>query len=222
MDVLKRMGIDDHPVLIPANEKGSDGPPQASYVRIMSGSGIQVVSDLVPSLDDVVMESDDVMGDTTGLFPLVSFSEKVHERIDHNMHRSLIVHLLGRSIGYKTLVGRIRVLWQAQGAFQPREDVGRSKSMASTNAGIGGSRFSVLSEVEDAGIGSGNAKDGVTGSALLQSDPAILGMCGSLTEVPVAPVVANGVRTASDGVVLREVNTNIQDTVQVVSSGGGG
>ncbi|KAK8669009.1 hypothetical protein V6N13_106451 [Hibiscus sabdariffa] len=157
MDVLKRMGIDDHPVLIPANEKGSDGPPQASYVRIMSGSGIQVVSDLVPSLDDV-----------------------------------------------------------------PREDVGRSKSMASTNAGIGGSRFSVLSEVEDAGIGSGNAKDGVTGSALLQSDPAILGMCGSLTEVPVAPVVANGVRTASDGVVLREVNTNIQDTVQVVSSGGGG
>ncbi|KAK9031688.1 hypothetical protein V6N11_055980 [Hibiscus sabdariffa] len=115
MDLLKGMEIDEHPAsnglpMMPRCEKGSDGPPQASYVRVVAGSVRQVVSDPVPSLDDVVVESDDVMVDMTGLFPSVSFSAKVHKPIDHNMRGSLIVRLLGPSIGYKTLMGRIRVL----------------------------------------------------------------------------------------------------------------
>ncbi|KAK9043056.1 hypothetical protein V6N11_071407 [Hibiscus sabdariffa] len=195
MDMLKSMEIDDQPAFIPVNhgfptmsecEKGNDVPPTASYAQIVSRSGTQVVSEPVPSLDDVVVESSDVMVDKTGLFPLVSFSEKVHDRIDHNMRRSLIVRLHVRSIGYKTFLSRIRVLWKPHGAFQdelrvelmpnasasslkvsknevygpwmlantrcrqPHKDVGRSKGMASTGAGIGGSRFTVLSDAEGA------------------------------------------------------------------------
>ncbi|KAK8578703.1 hypothetical protein V6N12_069047 [Hibiscus sabdariffa] len=82
-------------------------------------------------------------------------------------------------------------------------------------------RVSVLSAVEDAGLGSGNAKDGATDSLSLLSDPVVPGKGGLLIEVPVVHVGANGVRMASDGVALREVNTNTQDTVQVISSGGG-
>ncbi|KAL4301735.1 hypothetical protein GQ457_10G007510 [Hibiscus cannabinus] len=127
MDMMKSMEIDDQPACIPVSdgfpamsecEKGNDVPPTASYARIVCRSGTQVVSEPVPSLDDVVVESSDVMVDKIGLFLLVSFSEKVHERIDHNMCRSLIVCLHGRSIGYKTLLGRIRVLWKPHGAFQ--------------------------------------------------------------------------------------------------------
>ncbi|KAK8537350.1 hypothetical protein V6N12_043516 [Hibiscus sabdariffa] len=71
-----------------------------------------------PSLDDVIVSSDDVKVDKSGSFPSVEFSEQVHEHIDHSMCRSLIIRLLGRSTGYKTLLGRIRVLWQPQGTFQ--------------------------------------------------------------------------------------------------------
>ncbi|KAK8578704.1 hypothetical protein V6N12_069048 [Hibiscus sabdariffa] len=114
MDVSKGMEIDDHPSFLPKSDKGSDGPPQTSYARVVSGSGRQVVNDPVPSLDDVVVEAGNVLVDTTSTFPSVSFSDKVHERIDHSMHHSLIIRLLG----YKTLIGRIRVLWQPQGDFQ--------------------------------------------------------------------------------------------------------
>ncbi|KAK9031687.1 hypothetical protein V6N11_055979 [Hibiscus sabdariffa] len=103
---------------------------------------------------------------------------------------------------------------------QPRKDEGWSKSMVSTGVGVGGSRFVVLSEVEGVGIGSRKSKDGVLGPASLQNDQAVTGMGALLTAGSVAFVVANGVRTASDGVVLRKVNANIPETARVVTSGG--
>ncbi|XP_039054241.1 uncharacterized protein LOC120196509 [Hibiscus syriacus] len=53
-----------------------------------------------------------------GQIPSVEFSKKVHERIDHSMRRSIIVRLLGRKIGYKTLLNRIQLLWKPKGRFQ--------------------------------------------------------------------------------------------------------
>ncbi|KAK8676597.1 hypothetical protein V6N13_142171 [Hibiscus sabdariffa] len=82
--------------------------------------------------------------------------------------------------------------------------MGRSKSMAPTGVGILGSRFSVLSAVEDVGLGLGNAKDGTTYSTSLLSDLVVPGRGVSLTKVPVVHVGANGVHTTPDGVALRE------------------
>ncbi|KAK8975648.1 hypothetical protein V6N11_005024 [Hibiscus sabdariffa] len=47
--------------------------PQASYAGIVSESGRQVASNTVPSLDDVIVESGDVIVDKTGLFPSGAF-----------------------------------------------------------------------------------------------------------------------------------------------------
>ncbi|KAL4341262.1 hypothetical protein GQ457_08G035530 [Hibiscus cannabinus] len=78
----------------------------------------QELSNPVPNLDDVVVEEEDVFLNTSGPFPLLAFSERVHARIDLSMRRSLIICLLGQSIGYKTLLSKIKILWQTQGAFQ--------------------------------------------------------------------------------------------------------
>ncbi|KAK8541634.1 hypothetical protein V6N12_014261 [Hibiscus sabdariffa] len=96
----------------------SSGSPKISYARIVAGANTLTVVEPSPSLDDVIVNADDVKVDMSGLFSSVDFSEQVHDRIDHNMCRSLIVRLLGRSIAYKTLMGRIQVLWQPKGAFQ--------------------------------------------------------------------------------------------------------
>ncbi|XP_039064444.1 uncharacterized protein LOC120209523 [Hibiscus syriacus] len=45
-------------------------------------------------------------------------ADQVHDRIDYSMRRSVIVWLLGRAIGYKTLLNRIGVLWQLQRQYQ--------------------------------------------------------------------------------------------------------
>ncbi|KAK8689869.1 hypothetical protein V6N13_088579 [Hibiscus sabdariffa] len=86
--------------------------------------------------------------------------------------------------------------------------------MASTGAGLGGSRFVVLSEAEGASMGPSGDKDGATVSGLLQHAPAATRMDGSVSESPVAPVGATDVRRASDGVVLSE---NVVGTHAAVS-----
>ncbi|KAK8659545.1 hypothetical protein V6N13_029745 [Hibiscus sabdariffa] len=69
-DTSKGMKIDDH--------------PRASYAGIVSEFGRQVASNMVPSLNDVIVESGDVMLDRTCPFSSISFSKKVHEHIDHS------------------------------------------------------------------------------------------------------------------------------------------
>ncbi|KAK9043126.1 hypothetical protein V6N11_071477 [Hibiscus sabdariffa] len=64
-----------------------DGIPPTSYARVVTGACDKHVSDSVPSLDDIVVEAEDV-------------SE------------------YERSIGYLTLLAKIKILWQLQGAFQ--------------------------------------------------------------------------------------------------------
>ncbi|KAK8676412.1 hypothetical protein V6N13_141986 [Hibiscus sabdariffa] len=178
MDVSKGMEIDDHPSFLPKSDKGSDGPPQTSYARVVSGSGRQVVNDPVPSLDDVVVEAGNVLVDTTSTFPS-STTEPRGERVS-----DVFAYVL------KVSENEVYEPWMITNTRRRQPC-------------------------------SGNAKDGATDSLSLLSDPVVPGKGGLLIEVPVVHVGANGVRMASDGVALREVNTNTQDTVQVISSGGG-
>ncbi|KAK8562623.1 hypothetical protein V6N12_010697 [Hibiscus sabdariffa] len=62
-----------------------------SYAGVVSGGKKHATIDPVHSLDDVVIEEGDVTVDLSGPFPLVVFSENVHERIDHSMRQTLIV-----------------------------------------------------------------------------------------------------------------------------------
>ncbi|KAL4366250.1 hypothetical protein GQ457_05G014610 [Hibiscus cannabinus] len=54
---------------------------------------------------------EDVIMDESGAIPSIQFSDKVHDQVDHNMCNAIIIHLLGRTIGYKTLEARIHARW---------------------------------------------------------------------------------------------------------------
>ncbi|KAE8656001.1 hypothetical protein F3Y22_tig00117012pilonHSYRG00270 [Hibiscus syriacus] len=48
---------------------------------------------------DIVFQDSNVPIDRSGPYPIVQFSSRVHNAIDHNMRSSVIVRLLGRTIG---------------------------------------------------------------------------------------------------------------------------
>ncbi|KAK8553972.1 hypothetical protein V6N12_030951 [Hibiscus sabdariffa] len=73
---------------------------------------------LMPSMDDVVVLDEDVIVDDSGPFTVIRFSDRVHDVIDQSIGRSLIVRLLGRSIGYRMLWNHIQALWAPQGNIQ--------------------------------------------------------------------------------------------------------
>ncbi|KAL4360825.1 hypothetical protein GQ457_04G015070 [Hibiscus cannabinus] len=65
-----------------------------------------------PSLDleDVDVLDDDCLIEDSSLFPIIRFFSRVQNQIDQSMCNSLIVRLLGCSIGYNTLLVRIHAL----------------------------------------------------------------------------------------------------------------
>ncbi|KAL4302847.1 hypothetical protein GQ457_10G018520 [Hibiscus cannabinus] len=64
-----------------------------------------------------VLDEDCVI-DRTGKFPTIEFSERVHKQIDSTMRNVIIVRLLGRNIGYQTLLNRMHALWKHAGEIQ--------------------------------------------------------------------------------------------------------
>lgn len=61
-------------------------------------------SKMVLELDDVFeLKENDAMVSRDGLVSEIVFSERVHEMIDKNMASTIIVQLLGKSIGFKAL-----------------------------------------------------------------------------------------------------------------------
>ncbi|KAK8579277.1 hypothetical protein V6N12_069605 [Hibiscus sabdariffa] len=59
------------------------------------------------SEDDIVVLEDDYVIAHSGKIPSIKFLNRVHEQIDKSMRNTIIVRLLGRSIGFKTLHARL-------------------------------------------------------------------------------------------------------------------
>ncbi|KAK8589293.1 hypothetical protein V6N12_023695 [Hibiscus sabdariffa] len=53
--------------------------------------------------DNIVVLDEDYVIDQSGKIPSIKFSTRVHEQIDNSMCNTIIVRLLGRSIGFQTL-----------------------------------------------------------------------------------------------------------------------
>ncbi|KAE8704604.1 hypothetical protein F3Y22_tig00110450pilonHSYRG00928 [Hibiscus syriacus] len=68
--------------------------------------------------DDVQLLEGDVEVDRSGPYPMIQFSERVHETIDRNMGQTVIVRMLGKSVGYRALWNKIHTLWKPQGKIQ--------------------------------------------------------------------------------------------------------
>ncbi|KAK8490450.1 hypothetical protein V6N11_061760 [Hibiscus sabdariffa] len=153
-----------HPVSKIGSMDQVSGSPKISYARVVAGANTPMVVEPSPSLDDVIVNSDDVKVDRSGPFTSFDFSERVHDHIDHSMRRSLIVRLLGRSIGYKMLMVHreghpevIRVEKEVYGPWmlapsrfrQSRKDNNLSKGTSSIPGSSGGSRFAMLGNNAD-------------------------------------------------------------------------
>ncbi|KAL4386393.1 hypothetical protein GQ457_09G029360 [Hibiscus cannabinus] len=69
-------------------------------------------------LDNVVVHDEDCIVERNGSFPIVRFSERVHDQIDQCMRNVLVLRLLGRNISFKTLLSRIQMLWKPVGEFR--------------------------------------------------------------------------------------------------------
>ncbi|GMI74430.1 hypothetical protein HRI_001112300 [Hibiscus trionum] len=67
---------------------------------------------------DVDLLKEDVTVDLEGVLPKINFSERVHESIDAKLSCSVIVRLLGKAIGYRALLNRVRALWVPVGKME--------------------------------------------------------------------------------------------------------
>ncbi|KAE8704592.1 hypothetical protein F3Y22_tig00110450pilonHSYRG00866 [Hibiscus syriacus] len=68
--------------------------------------------------DKVVIQDDHVVINRSIAYPVIQFSNRVHDSIDYNMRKSVIVRLLGKSIVYRVLWHKINILWQPRERFQ--------------------------------------------------------------------------------------------------------
>ncbi|KAL4297420.1 hypothetical protein GQ457_12G008290 [Hibiscus cannabinus] len=68
--------------------------------------------------EEIEVLAEDVIIDKSEPIPSIRFSNRVHERIDRNMRNAIIVRLLGQSIGYATLLNKMRAMWNPAGDIQ--------------------------------------------------------------------------------------------------------
>ncbi|KAL4296074.1 hypothetical protein GQ457_12G008940 [Hibiscus cannabinus] len=101
-----------------------DGGCRLSYANVVNGVGRKTamehsgVDEIGGDPNKISVSDDDCVIDRTGKFPRIEFSENVHKQIDLAMQNVIIVRLLGRNIGYQTLLNRIHAVWKPMGEMQ--------------------------------------------------------------------------------------------------------
>lgn len=68
--------------------------------------------------EEIILLDEDVKVSLEGSYPQVNFSERVHSLVDENNKQTVIVPMLGRPIGYRTLSNRIESLWGLTGNYK--------------------------------------------------------------------------------------------------------
>ncbi|KAL4284826.1 hypothetical protein GQ457_16G025340 [Hibiscus cannabinus] len=94
--------------------QGSGSQMPSFKEKLIGKSGMVKNSQSIAELDVEVLEDDVRIGGAKGL-PEIWFSDRVHDAIDAKLANSLIVRLLGKSIGYRALWNRIMALWNPNG-----------------------------------------------------------------------------------------------------------
>ncbi|KAL4308369.1 hypothetical protein GQ457_01G026590 [Hibiscus cannabinus] len=84
--------------------------------KLLSNTSKNIAPNSLAELDVLVRNEDVRLGGSNTL-PEIQFSNMIHEAIDAKLACSLVVRLLGRSIGYQALLNRIQALWKPRGEF---------------------------------------------------------------------------------------------------------
>ncbi|KAK8537037.1 hypothetical protein V6N12_043218 [Hibiscus sabdariffa] len=118
--------------------------------------------------EEVIILEEDVILNKNEKIPSIQFSNRVHDQVDRNMRNAIIVRLLGRTVGFKTL-------WTRTSSTEKGCDEHLNKDNGKSNGGttngsnaIGGSRFEVL-QMEENEKGSQGANVGQGGKVPFQS-----------------------------------------------------
>ncbi|KAL4277875.1 hypothetical protein GQ457_03G022350 [Hibiscus cannabinus] len=119
MDLEEDAGVKEGPMksgdLSKEHERVSNGNTRLSYANVVGKSlktGGFSLDGMELDLHKVVVLDEDCVVNREGQFPTIKFSERVHDQIDSTMRNVIIVHLLGRNIGYQSLLNRIHALWK--------------------------------------------------------------------------------------------------------------
>ncbi|KAL4271801.1 hypothetical protein GQ457_13G020760 [Hibiscus cannabinus] len=104
------------PTLVQARHE--DGQSKLSFRDSLLGNdGVRFTVQTISELDVEVTDEDVLLGGDNVL-PEIRFSDKVHDAIDEKLAKSVIIRLLGKSIGYRALLNIIQSLWNPMGEVQ--------------------------------------------------------------------------------------------------------
>ncbi|KAL4340432.1 hypothetical protein GQ457_08G019370 [Hibiscus cannabinus] len=109
------MGPSDSPPVVMQSEAKDPSLPILSFKDMLLGNpGFSKQRQYVEELDVEVWYEDVRFGCNCTL-PEIQFSDHVHKAIDKKLANSVVIRLLGRSIGYRALLNRIQSMWNPSG-----------------------------------------------------------------------------------------------------------
>ncbi|XP_052287236.1 uncharacterized protein LOC127898791 [Citrus sinensis] len=100
-------------------ENGSETTKQVSYKETLVNSSQTMENGFGGGVVDWDFEEGDVVERNDGTLPSISFSDRVHAKLSEPWKHSVVVKLLGRNIGYKTLCTRLHALWRTTMTYSP-------------------------------------------------------------------------------------------------------
>ncbi|KAL4341260.1 hypothetical protein GQ457_08G016750 [Hibiscus cannabinus] len=120
-DDIVELVISDPSLALSPTAKAVDGgissPGVPSFKEKLMGAAGCIRDTVNLNVLDVEVRDEDVRIGGSSSLPEIQFSDNVHEAIDAKLANSVIVRLLGRSIGYQTLLNRIHLIWKPKGAM---------------------------------------------------------------------------------------------------------
>ncbi|KAL4318284.1 hypothetical protein GQ457_18G011590 [Hibiscus cannabinus] len=104
-------------ILAPGMGTGDQNPPMPSFRDMLIGDKGQAKGNKEISELDVEVREEDVRVGGSSTLPEIRFSDRIHDEIDSQLASSVVVRLLGKSIGYRALLSRIQSLWSPSGGM---------------------------------------------------------------------------------------------------------
>ena len=94
-----------------------DNPPRVSFRDKHLETRTEMEEEFIGQEEDIDIDIEDVVIEKEGFLPAISFSQKVHSQLVKPWQSTVVVKLLGRSIGYKVLCNRLEALWNMSHGF---------------------------------------------------------------------------------------------------------
>ena len=85
---------------------------QVSYKETLVNSSQAMENGFGGRAVDWDFKEGDVIENNDGPMPSIAFSARVHEKLSEPWKNSVVMKLLGRTIGYRVLCTRLNVMWK--------------------------------------------------------------------------------------------------------------